>query len=284
MTEALQSSQHFKRITTALVAVSLAAIGYYFFEITSIKVFSGLIALAASYEALAMLLDKNQSVALRHWKIGSSLVLSVLFYVPVCWPTFFSQWVMVLYPYAAILVFFGQAVIFSDRDNCLSIHLKDAVMQLFVLLYIPGLLIWVPGLHLLPNGPTWFLLLLISVWAGDIAAYYGGKSFGRHKLSPNLSPGKTREGSISSLVFVTILALIIGGKFLPDIPLWKPAFIVAIASLAGQLGDLIKSLIKRVAGVKDSGTLFPGHGGAFDRFDSLILAGPIFYLLVAVLV
>ena len=284
MTEALQSSQHFKRITTAITAVILAGIAYYFFDILSIKIFAGLIAVAASYEALEMLLDRNQAAGLRRWKIFSSLILTVLFYSSVVWPNFFSQWVMVLYPYAAILVFFGQAILFANHDNCLSLHLKDAVMQLFALIYIPGLLIWVPGVYLLPNGPIWFVLLLVSVWAGDIAAYYGGKTFGRHKLSPNLSPGKTREGSLSSLIFVTVLALMIGGKFLPELSVWKPAVIVAGASLVGQLGDLIKSLIKRVAGVKDSGSLFPGHGGAFDRFDSLILAAPVFYLLVAVLV
>jgi phosphatidate cytidylyltransferase len=114
-------------------------------------------------------------------------------------------------------------------------------------------------------------------WAGDIGAYYVGRTFGRHKLAPRVSPGKSWEGAVASVVF----SVLIGGAYivwaLPAVPLWKVLSLTAAADMAGQIGDLAESTIKRGAQVKDSGSLLPGHGGMLDRVDSTLFALPVVY-------
>jgi phosphatidate cytidylyltransferase len=114
------------------------------------------------------------------------------------------------------------------------------------------------------------------IWAGDAAAYYGGRALGRHKLAPIVSPNKTIEGSIAGLAG-SILAGIVLGSWL----LQRQISFLVLASLAaataGQLGDLVESALKRSAGVKDSSSLLPGHGGMLDRLDSLMFAAPVFF-------
>ncbi|MCL2660333.1 MAG: phosphatidate cytidylyltransferase, partial [Acidobacteriaceae bacterium] len=132
-------------------------------------------------------------------------------------------------------------------------------------------------------------------WAGDVAALYVGRAWGRHKLAPRLSPGKTWEGSIASVAGSLLAAtlLIIAGNALArraggstllyiSEPFWKMLVLAAILNVAAQTGDLLESAIKRGAGVKDSGTILPGHGGILDRIDALLLATPVlwFWLLL----
>lgn len=120
------------------------------------------------------------------------------------------------------------------------------------------------------------LLLFAIVWAGDSAAYYAGKSLGRHLLAPRISPKKTWEGGIAGLAG-SILAGIIGGVFFLSEPWLNLAVISGIVAIAGQIGDLAESALKRSAGVKDSSSILPGHGGILDRLDSLFFAVPVFY-------
>ena len=125
-------------------------------------------------------------------------------------------------------------------------------------------------------SPRAVLLLLLIVWGCDSFAYYTGRSIGRHKLAPTVSPNKTWEGTIGGLVGATLIGAA-GGTWvvLPELGPALGALAGAAASSAGQLGDLVESLWKRGAGVKDSGTFLPGHGGFYDRIDSLLFAGPI---------
>jgi phosphatidate cytidylyltransferase len=127
---------------------------------------------------------------------------------------------------------------------------------------------------LLQRTPWIFFLLLAIVWLGDTAAYYIGSRWGRHKLAPVLSPKKSWEGAIAglvtSLVATVIWSLWREGRF--DAPLLVVAFFTAIAA---QFGDLVESLVKRAAGVKDSGGILPGHGGIYDRLDAMFLAAPV---------
>jgi phosphatidate cytidylyltransferase len=122
------------------------------------------------------------------------------------------------------------------------------------------------------SGPRLLLFTLVLVWVGDTAAYFAGRGFGRWKLSPQLSPHKTWEGAFANF----LAALLVGAVF----GYWtriEPAHMLAMAALgsvAGQIGDLFKSAFKRSAGVKDSGTILPGHGGIYDRIDALIFAAP----------
>lgn len=114
-------------------------------------------------------------------------------------------------------------------------------------------------------------------WAGDSIAYYVGRSFGKHKLAPIVSPKKSWEGAVAAVVGSVVFGLIYLGYFLPSMAHWKVAVIAIVANIGGQLGDLAESAMKRGAGVKDSGKLLPGHGGMLDRVDSSLFALPIVY-------
>lgn len=132
------------------------------------------------------------------------------------------------------------------------------------------------------GGPRSVLFLFLLVWGCDSFAYYGGRLFGRHKLAPAVSPNKTVEGSIAGLFGATLIGALAGSFWvLPELGTMRGAVAAALASTAGQLGDLIESLWKRGAGVKDSGVFLPGHGGFYDRIDSLLFAAPVLAAFVA---
>jgi len=133
-------------------------------------------------------------------------------------------------------------------------------------------------------SPGAVLTLLGIVWICDSCAYYGGKRWGRHKLAPIVSPKKTWEGTLWGFVGATIFGAAAGTwVLLPELGGLRGAVAGALASSAGQLGDLVESLWKRGAGVKDSGVFLPGHGGLYDRIDSLLFAGPVLAAFVAAL-
>jgi len=126
------------------------------------------------------------------------------------------------------------------------------------------------------RSPRVVLMLLLIVWVCDSSAYYFGRTFGRRPLAPMVSPKKTWEGSIGGLVGATLFGAAAGTWwFLPELGPVRGALAGALASTAGQIGDLVESLWKRGAGVKDSGTFLPGHGGFYDRIDSLLFAAPV---------
>jgi len=128
-----------------------------------------------------------------------------------------------------------------------------------------------------PHGPGWALLALMLVWTADIAAYFAGSRYGKKKLSPRISPNKTYAGVYGALagggLLVAIGAFILGWRGGAWIAMIALGLVTVLASI---VGDLFESLVKRQASVKDSGTLFPGHGGMFDRFDSVFAALPVF--------
>jgi phosphatidate cytidylyltransferase len=120
-------------------------------------------------------------------------------------------------------------------------------------------------------------------WAGDSTAYYVGRTFGKHKLAPIVSPKKSWEGAIGSALGSILFGLIYLGHFMPQIAWWNVVLIALIANIAGQFGDLAESAMKRGADLKDSGNLLPGHGGILDRVDSSLFALPVVYALYAAL-
>jgi len=129
------------------------------------------------------------------------------------------------------------------------------------------------------RGACWVVLLIFTCWAEDTAAYGIGKALGRHKLCPKISPGKTVEGSAAGWLGAVVVAAGLGGVC--GLPLIHGVALGAIIGVVGQLGDLSKSIMKRQAGVKDSGTILPGHGGVLDRFDSLLFSAPAAYYYIA---
>ena len=128
-------------------------------------------------------------------------------------------------------------------------------------------------------GKYWLLFALSLNWVGDIAAYYVGRLLGRHKMAPHVSPGKSWEGAVASVVASVVYAALYFPRLLPEVPLLVALGIAAAGNIAGQFGDLAESALKRGAGVKDSGTLLPGHGGWLDRVDSSLFSLPVVYLL-----
>jgi len=155
--------------------------------------------------------------------------------------------------------------------------LKDSGIALIGLIYIPGLLTYQIALR--GAGLEYILLLYGAVWASDSLALYTGKWLGKHKLYPQISPNKTVEGSLGSFVG-GILAVLILNYFYGFVSLLDAVVLGFTLSAAGQIGDLIESMFKRDAEVKDSGNLFPGHGGILDKIDASLLAGPaLFYVL-----
>lgn len=136
-------------------------------------------------------------------------------------------------------------------------------------------------------GPGWLLAIMASVWMADVAAYFVGRRFGRTKLAPLISPGKSREGAYGAIVGVAIYALVVAAATgrLADVPGGVLALVAACAihTAVSIMGDLFESLAKRQAGVKDSGRLLPGHGGVLDRIDSLTSTLPLVALAAAML-
>jgi phosphatidate cytidylyltransferase len=150
--------------------------------------------------------------------------------------------------------------------------------------YIPLPLALLILLRSAPDGMVWIFLLCAVIFAGDTAALYAGTLWGRHKLCPAISPGKTVEGALAGLA--ANLAVGLAGKalFLPDVG-WAVAVAFAAAvGLAGQVGDLFESELKRASNVKDSGGLLPGHGGVLDRIDALLFAAPVAFVFRMVVV
>src|SRR5271156_2006860 len=170
--------------------------------------------------------------------------------------------------------------------------LPDTAYSVFGVLYIGVPLTTLPLLSEQENGPSLLLFLFFVVWAGDIAALYVGRAFGCRKLAPSISPGKTWEGAVASVAGSVLTALLLvllagwlaRGNFgrlssLLSFPGSTTGWLVlaAVLNVAAQLGDLVESAIKRGAGVKDSGTLLPGHGGVLDRIDALLMAAPVLW-------
>lgn len=131
--------------------------------------------------------------------------------------------------------------------------------------------------HRDPFGPQWVLYLLLLIWVADSGAYFAGRAFGKHKLLYNVSPGKSWEGVAGGLAGCLILALIAGWWFKLTMPGYAWFVLISlVVVLFSVAGDLVESLFKRQAGVKDSGHILPGHGGILDRIDSLTAAAPVF--------
>jgi phosphatidate cytidylyltransferase len=200
-------------------------------------------------------------------------------------------------------------VIAGLRRQPLSAALGDSSVSFFLMPYVGFTLFGLPILRSYENGPIFILFVMLMVWAGDTAAFYFGRAWGRHKLAPRVSPGKTWEGSIASAIaavaagillfrFLTPiwsglhsihLASLSGytyymhslGHMRPDLPRapwWMAAGFALCINVAAQFGDLVESALKRGAGMKDSGGLLPGHGGVLDRIDALLFAVPMSWL------
>ncbi|HLH41937.1 MAG TPA: phosphatidate cytidylyltransferase [Bryobacteraceae bacterium] len=156
--------------------------------------------------------------------------------------------------------------------------LPQAAALVLGVLYIFGA--WRCAMALRVISPHWLMIALLAVWAGDTAALYVGRAFGRRKMAPVISPGKTWEGAAGSVAGAMAAAGVYAHYLLPAVSFWGVVGVAAAGNVAGQMGDLCESAFKRGAGVKDSGSMLPGHGGWLDRIDSSLFAIPVVYAIL----
>lgn len=196
------------------------------------------------------------------------------------WPGMAAGLVVLLAPepfVTAVLVTLA-AMTLAMRGADLAGVLKSAAAFVLGVLYIFGS--WRCAIGLREISPHWLMIALLVSWAGDTAAMYVGRAFGRHKLAPVISPGKTWEGSVGSVVGGTLAATVYAHYLLASVSIGSVVAIAAAANIAGQTGDLCESALKRGAGVKDSGNTLPGHGGWLDRIDSSLFSVPVVYAIL----
>ncbi|MEK6627255.1 MAG: phosphatidate cytidylyltransferase [Bdellovibrionota bacterium] len=164
--------------------------------------------------------------------------------------------------------------LFKDLDQILSFVAKSCLGLVYVC-FLPATVVWITQTN---NGLEWLFCLLAVIFAGDIGAYLFGVNFGKTKIAPTLSPKKSLQGAMGGLLFSLFAAL--SFKYLiPSAPIYILVFCGLFGGILGQIGDFFESLIKRVSGVKDSGSIMPGHGGILDRLDGVLFAAPLFYFI-----
>ncbi|MFT6395217.1 MAG: phosphatidate cytidylyltransferase [Methylophilaceae bacterium] len=229
------------------------------------------VSILAVYE-WAKLVNLSQVVSIGYALVYAALGIALLMAIS----TLGFHWLMSL----SFIVFVGSAffwllVVPLLMKKCVVVENKVLLMLIGFLLIAP---LWLALIFAKGADPWLLLTLLATIWLADSAAYFAGKNFGKHKLAPNISPGKTWEGVLGALLAVTVLGfvLMISGR-VTSLAVFPLLWLVAGS---GVVGDLFESLIKRQFGKKDSGTLLPGHGGILDRIDGLLPSLPIAVLMI----
>lgn len=178
------------------------------------------------------------------------------------------------------LLFIGFSLIFLFRVRAIDGAAREVACALLAFLYIPFLLMHLVQLRQTPFGIQWLLVMMLIVMTNDSAAFYTGSAFGKHRLYPLVSPKKSIEGAVGGLTGSLCGALLAKFTFFPQLTFIDAVVTALVVGVVGQAGDLFESLLKRSFGVKDSGTIIPGHGGVLDRLDSILFAAPITYYYV----
>jgi len=269
-----------KRILTAIVLIALVAALIFFGKMWMVTIAAALVAGLAAMEFRGFAESGGCPIPL--WWTISAVALFFL-------ATFFRPLDTITVVAFVTLVLFAVAAFRMSLERVL---LQTAV-GLLMLVYIAYPLTLMPQILNEENGTALLLFLFVCVWSGDIAALYIGKRFGRHKFSPRLSPNKTWEGAVASIVASCVfgMSLILLGDWLTQQnssfmrlhtsePWWVFLILAAMLNAAAQFGDLLESALKRGAGVKDSGTMLPGHGGILDRIDALLVAAPVLWFVI----
>jgi phosphatidate cytidylyltransferase len=198
---------------------------------------------------------------------------------PAGWPGMAAGMALLLIPepFVTAIVIVLVAMTLALREADLARALPGAAVFVLGVFYIFGA--WRCAMGLREINPHLLMLALLVGWAGDTAAMYAGKAFGKHKLAPVVSPGKTVEGAVGSIAGSIIAVVAYTHFLLPDVPISGAVILGVAANVAGQIGDLCESAFKRGADLKDSGTMLPGHGGWLDRIDSSLFTVPVVYAL-----
>ncbi|MGA7157064.1 MAG: phosphatidate cytidylyltransferase [Acidobacteriaceae bacterium] len=271
-----------KRILTAIVLVAIVVALLFFGRLWMVTLAAGVVAILAALEFRAFTNSGGCPIPL--WWTISSVALFFL-------ATFFRPMDTITVVAFATLVLLAVAAFKTSLERVLW----QTSAGVLLLIYVAYPLSLLPQILNEENGLALLLFLFLCVWSGDVAALYIGKRYGRHKLSPRLSPNKTWEGAIASIVASCIfgMGLILLGDWFTQQnssftrlhttePWWIFLILAVVLNIAAQFGDLLESALKRGAGLKDSGSLLPGHGGILDRVDALLLAAPVLWFIIAV--
>jgi len=271
-----------KRVLTAAVLIPVVLAIIFLTPVPVFALFVAAVALLAAREYLGLL----KSYGMEPLFTATYAVLGVVFLIAVL----AGMTGLGFLPRSALVFFLpvlaiGSFVVFAlaMRRPDLRTAFPSAALSMVAVLYVglPLLLIveMVLRAKFDTRGRMTVLILLLFVWIGDTAAYYAGRAFGRHKMAPRISPGKTWEGAVASVLGAAAVG-VLAWQLLPrygwgdDTTLANWIVLAIVVNVAAQAGDLVESMIKRGAGVKDSGSLLPGHGGMLDRIDALLFAAP----------
>lgn len=289
-----------KRVLTAVVLIPLVLVAVFRVPDWLFFILVGVVAVLAAYEYLAIV-EAFDLIPFRNLV----LVLAVLAFLPMPPGTALKlgAYLSATLKISTLLVWSPFAfLLLSLFRKDLRSALPSAGASFLAVPYILFPLSMLGALHILPNGKLWILYLFVVVWSGDISAFYVGSFFGRIPLAPRISPKKTWEGAVASAVASTALGTLVlmnlpgiadglaAVKLLPSmsvlsmgtvaatvepVPFLSALLLSLMTNIAAQLGDLVESMMKRGANIKDSGTLLPGHGGVLDRIDALLFAVPV---------
>jgi len=264
--------QHLKRWLTAIILGPLVLWVLIKGSTLIMAVMVAAVAIAAVREYLRIIFQHDETPVSHTLKI-ISYTISMALVIGAClgsWQVLF----LVLALNLLILSFFVLARFPSDSNVFDTIS-----RQILGIVYIPVSLSLLVFLKEMAQGELWIIWLLVVIFANDTGAFYTGTFFGKHKLAPNISPNKTIEGSLGGIFFSMtagfIYSLIFFDGFSMALLTIPCAFLMAVA---GQMGDLFESAMKRASKIKDSGSILPGHGGMLDRIDGLLLAIPVLYV------
>ena len=263
---------HLKRWITGLIALPFLIFlvyqgGVFFTILISI---AGLVALWEYYRLVFSRKTSPISNIILIWGYGINIAI--------VWSTYFVGPDLTVSIIGLNLLVVALISLFQFKTDQRVLDL--VVKQLQGIIYIPVLLSFLVLIREGNSGMIWVFVLLAVIFAGDTSAYYVGSYLGRHKLSPAISPGKTIEGSIGGLAANLIVGGVAKFLFLPGLPWALSLLLFLAAGIAGQVGDLFESELKRASGIKDSSGILPGHGGILDRIDALLFAAPVAYIFI----
>jgi phosphatidate cytidylyltransferase len=259
---------HLKRWLTSLVLIPVLVLILLKGGIHLFALFAALVCFLSLREYYPIVFKGNTSPSARivsgwGYAAGPAIVLCVHFFP--------LPWLILLFSLALILPGWFCMRNFQADAGIPSLLAFHALGMVYICLALADLVL----IRRADSGVQWICLILCVVFSGDIAAYYVGSYWGRHKLCPAVSPGKTVEGALGGVAANLGVGFVIAGLLIPTLAPGKGAVFFISVGVAGQVGDLFESMLKRSAGVKDSGNLLPGHGGMLDRIDALLFAVPV---------
>jgi phosphatidate cytidylyltransferase len=255
------------RVVSAIIAVIIVISLIYFYDIQGLRWLVYLTPFLAVRELVRMLFKPGEASGLQIFFVVLTLII---FFITARAPDFS------MVGFASLGVIFCAFCILNEKKfadlEALKFFMSKGILGFLYVGVLPGLAFQILNLK---YGKIWFLSMLAVVFAGDTMAYCFGMLWGKHKVSPLISPKKSFEGAVGGLLG----SLLAGGAihfFLPQFSVWILMLVGVLTGFISQLGDFFESLLKRVANRKDSGTMMPGHGGILDRLDGVLFGAPIF--------